>query len=54
MAVNHLRLVLLHPVAAERDVLDLERPGHERLHPDRQLLSERDVLLAPDQQRGGR
>src|SRR5207245_10849497 len=48
----HLGRLLLHPVAGERDVLDLDRPGDERLHADRQLLAERDVLLAPDEQRG--
>src|SRR5262245_13216835 len=40
MAVHDVRLLLLHPVPAERDVLDLERPRDQRFHAERQLTPE--------------
>src|SRR5262245_40887645 len=48
VAVDDVRLLRLHPVPAEGAVLELERARDERLHPERQLAAERDVVLAPD------
>src|SRR5262245_45438851 len=52
-AVHQLGLLLLHPVSRVGDVAYLEGAAHERLHADRQLFAQRDVLLAPDEERGG-
>src|SRR5580765_1475663 len=51
VAVHDGGLLLLHPVAGERDVLDLERAADERLGANRELLPERDVVLPPDDER---
>src|SRR5206468_10294182 len=50
--VHDLRLLLLHPMPGVGDVLDARRRGEERIHAERQITAERDVLLAPDEHRG--
>src|ERR1700683_5601291 len=49
--IHQLGLFLLHPMARVRDVLYLEWTSEQRLHAVSQLLAEREILLAPDEQR---